>query len=388
MPRIIANVSHDGKKFRVSYRYTDPITGKVKNSSKRGFKLKREAEDWIVDKLPAIVAQKEQKRKTIDTMTMDELIEEYLFYKKMHVRITTFETKKHIIETKILPSFTGKLVVDVEPYDIIQWQHHLSESQKLVKKTVKSKNGKEKVIETQEYYSDTYLRTINNQLVAIFNYAATIRRLPISPCKGLEKIGAKDAPEREIWEPEEFAKFIRTQEHNPLLYYAFCTLFWTGMREAELLGIRSKDLDFKNGIINVKDGYHKVKGKVDKGLKNGESLRPVKIPSFLADELQEFVQSLGPMDPNARIFVTSKSTLLKHIHEGAARAGVKDIYVHCLRHSYISMCVFNGIPYTTISAQVGHSEFLQSLHYSHSYKNSGDFLVNALEQVKGGVANV
>ena len=79
-------------------------------------------------------------------MTMDELIEEYLFYKKMHVRITTFETKKHIIETKILPSFTGKLVVDVEPYDIIQWQHHLSESQKLVKKTVKSKNGKEKVV--------------------------------------------------------------------------------------------------------------------------------------------------------------------------------------------------------------------------------------------------
>ena len=52
-------------------------------------------------------------------MTMDELIEEYLFYKKMHVRITTFETKKRIIETKILPYFTGKLVVDVEPYDII-----------------------------------------------------------------------------------------------------------------------------------------------------------------------------------------------------------------------------------------------------------------------------
>ena len=385
---IRANIAKDGDKFRVTYRYCDPATGITKNTCKRGFKLKREAKKWIETELPSIIEALEQKRKTISTMTMDELIEEYLFYKKMHVRITTFETKKHIIETKILPYFAGRLVVDIEPYDIMQWQHHLSESQKVVKETVVSNSGREKVVKTQECYSDTYLRTINNQLVAIFNYAATIRRLPISPCKGLEKIGAKDAPEREIWEPEEFAKFIRTQEHNPLLYYAFCTLFWTGMREAELLGIRSKDLDFKNGIINVKDGYHKVKGKVDKGLKNGESLRPVKIPSFLADELQEFVESLGPMDPNARIFVTSKSTLLKHIHEGAARAGVKDIYVHCLRHSYISMCVFNGIPYTTISAQVGHSEFLQSLHYSHSYKNSGDFLVNALEQVKGCVANV
>jgi integrase len=385
---IRANIAKDGEKFRVTYRYCDPATGITKNTCKRGFKLKREAKKWIETELPSIIEALEQKRKTISTMTMDELIEEYLFYKKMHVRITTFATKKHIIETKILPYFTGRLVVDIEPYDIMQWQHHLSESQRVVKETVVSNSGKEKVVKTQECYSDTYLRTINNQLVAIFNYAVAIRRLPTSPCKGLYKIGAKDAPEREIWEPEEFAKFIRTQEHNPLLYYAFCTLFWTGMREAELLGIRSKDLDFKNGIINVKDGYHKVKGKVDKGLKNGESLRPVKIPSFLANELQEFVESLGPMDPNARIFVTSKSTLLKHIHEGAARAGVKDIYVHCLRHSYISMCVFNGIPYTTISAQVGHSEFLQSLHYSHSYKNSGDFLVNALEQVKGCVANV
>ena len=385
---IRANIAKDGDKFRVTYRYYDPATGITKNTCKRGFKLKREAKKWIETELPSIIEALEQKRKTISTMTMDELIEEYLFYKKMHVRITTFETKKHIIETKILPYFAGRLVVDIEPYDIMQWQHHLSESQKVVKETVVSNSGREKVVKTQECYSDTYLRTINNQLVAIFNYAVAIRRLPTSPCKGLYKIGAKDAPEREIWEPEEFAKFIRTQEHNPLLYYAYCTLFWTGMREAELLGIRSKDLDFKNGIIYVKDGYHKVKGKVDKGLKNGESLRTVKIPSFLADELREFIDSLGPMDPNARVFVTSKSTLLKHLHEGAAQVGVKDICVHCLRHSYISMCVYNGIPYTTISAQVGHSEFLQSLHYSHSYKNSGDFLVNALEQVKGCVANV
>ena len=385
---IRANIAKDGDKFRVTYRYYDPTTGITKNTCKRGFKLKREAKKWIETELPSIIEALEQKRKTISTMTMDELIEEYLFYKKMHVHITTFETKKHIIETKILPYFTGRLVVDIEPYDIMQWQHHLSESQKVVKETVVSNSGREKVVKTQECYSDTYLRTINNQLVAIFNYAVAIRRLPTSPCKGLYKIGAKDAPEREIWEPEEFARFIRTQEHNPLLYYAYCTLFWTGMREAELLGIRSKDLDFKNGIIYVKDGYHKVKGKVDKGLKNGESLRTVKIPSFLADELREFIDSLGPMDPNARVFVTSKSTLLKHLHEGAAQVGVKDICVHCLRHSYISMCVYNGIPYTTISAQVGHSEFLQSLHYSHSYKNSGDFLVNALEQVKGCVANV
>ena len=387
MARPIANVSHDGKKFRVSYRYKDPITGKVKNSCKRGFKLKREAEDWIVDELPALIARLEQKRKTIDTMTMDELIEEYFNYKGITARKTTMGTKDNIIQSKILPHFKGKLVVDIEPIDIINWQVEMSKPLKKVVKTV-IKNGKEEKEITYEKYSKTYLHTINNQIVAIFNYAKTIRKLPVSPCQGVVKMGSKKAPEREIWEPEEFEKFIKTQEHNPLLYYAYLTLFWTGVREAELLGIRKMDLDLKNGIVYVKEAYHKVDDEVDKGLKTPESFRSVKIPSFLVEELKDYTDSLGPLEPDSRIFETSKSTLLKHLHEGAAKAGVKDLCVHCLRHSYISMCVYNGIPYTTISAQVGHSKFLQSLHYSHSYKNSGDFLVNALEQVKGGVANV
>lgn len=387
MARPIANVSHDGKKFRVSYRYTDPITGEVKNSCKRGFKLKREAEDWIVDELPAIIAQKEQKRKTIDTMTMDELIEEYCKYKAITARKTTMGTKDNIIQSKILPHFKGKLVVDIEPIDIINWQVEMSKPLKKVVKTV-SKNGKKEKEITYERYSRTYLHTINNQIVAIFNYAKTIRKLKVSPCQGVVKMGSKDAPEREIWEPEDFEKFIKTQEHNPLLYYAYLTLFWTGVREAELLGIRKRDLDLKNGIVYVKEAYHKVEDEVDTRLKNKKSYRTVKIPSFLIEELKDFTESLGPLEPNSHIFETSKSTLLKHLHEGAAKAGVEDICVHCLRHSYISMCVYNGIPYTTISTQVGHSKFLQTLHYSHSYKNSGDFLVNALEQVKGDVANV
>ena len=387
MARPIANVSHDGKKFRVSYRYTDPVTGKVKNSCKRGFKLKREAEDWIVDELPALIARLEQKRKTIDTMTMDELIEEYRQYIAITARKTTMGTKDNIIQSKILPHFKGKLVVDIEPIDIINWQVEMSKPIKKVVKTV-DKNGKKEKKITYERYSRTYLHTINNQIVAIFNYAKTIRKLKVSPCQGVVKMGSKDAPEREIWEPEDFEKFIKTQEHNPLLYYAYLTLFWTGVREAELLGIRKRDLDLKNGIVYVKEAYHKVEDEVDTRLKNKKSYRTVKIPSFLIEELKDFTESLGPLEPNSHIFETSKSTLLKHLHEGAAKAGVEDICVHCLRHSYISMCVYNGIPYTTISTQVGHSKFLQTLHYSHSYKNSGDFLVNALEQVKGDVANV
>ena len=107
----------------------------------------------------------------------------------------------------------------------------------------------------------------------------------------------------------------------------------------------------------------------------------IMLPTFLRDELRELVESLHITNPNSRIFDMSKTTLLKHLHDGAAKAGVKDICVHCLRHSYISLCVNNGLPYTTIQKQVGHSEYLQTVYYSHSIQNSGEHLVNALNKI-------
>lgn len=371
---IKANVSRDGNKFRVSYRYLDPVTNQYKNTCKRGFKLKRQAKSWINNELPAIIARLEQKKKSIDTMTMDELIEEYCIYKKMHVRMTTFETKENIIKTKITPFFKNMYVSEVEPIDIINWQAEI---------TKQTKNDSD-----NDYYSDTYLRTINNQLVSIFNYATTIRKLKINPCKGIKKIGKKKAPEREIWTPEEFNQFIETQEDKPTLYYAYLTLFWTGVREAELLGITYRHIDFDNNIIYIKEGYHKVKEKVDVELKNNPSYRPVRMPKFLTQQLKEYTNSLYGLTPQTRVFEISKTTLLRNLHEGAKKADIKDVTIHCLRHSYISMCVQNGLPFATIKAQVGHSEYLQTMHYTHSYKDASDHLAQTIENVITGVEDV
>ena len=377
-------VKNGKEMYRVQFSFISPKDGKRHKTNKRGFEKKKDAQRWIKNDLPNTVRKLEEKTETKTIMTMDELIKSYCRYKNMHVRMTTAETKNNIINTKILPFFTGKEVEKIEPLDIVEWQEKMTNLTRKVKKTVFDENGKEKKIMVDEYYSETYLRTINNQLSAIFNYAVTIRKIDKSPCKGLEKIGSKKAPEREIWEPEEFEKFIHTQEYAPLFYYAFRILFWTGVRESELLCIELKNIDFKNNCIYVKDGYHKVKGKVEHGLKNKESYRPVMLPSFLSDELKDLVESLHISNPKSRIFDMSKTTLLKHLHDGAAEAGVKDICVHCLRHSYISLCVNNGLPYTTIQKQVGHSEYLQTVYYSHSIQNSGEHLVNALNKIYEG----
>ena len=86
-----------------------------------------------------------------------------LYYEDMNTRLRehTMRTKRYIIDLKILPYFGQKRVNDITAADIRKWQNEL------IKKN----------------YSQTYLKTINNQLSALFNYAVQFYDLKSKPCK-------------------------------------------------------------------------------------------------------------------------------------------------------------------------------------------------------------
>ena len=71
-----------------------------------------------------------------------------VFLKRMY-------TKRYIIDLKIRPYFEKKILSEITVADVRAWQNELL--------MYKDKNGKG--------YSQTYLKTINCQLTAIFNYA-------------------------------------------------------------------------------------------------------------------------------------------------------------------------------------------------------------------------
>lgn len=112
------------------------------------------------------------------------------------------------MELKILPYFGNKRVNDITAADIRQWQNELI------------KMG----------YSPTYLKTINNQLNAIFNYAVRYYDLKSNPCAKAGSMGKSKAEEMDFWTGEEFRKFIDSVMNKRLSYMAFMTLYWTGMR--------------------------------------------------------------------------------------------------------------------------------------------------------------
>lgn len=89
-------VYKDGDKWRVIYRYTN-YKGERKQTQKRGFATKREAQAWERE----VMLKSESK---LD-MTFASFFEIYEADKKKRVKENTWESKSHIIRTKILPYF-------------------------------------------------------------------------------------------------------------------------------------------------------------------------------------------------------------------------------------------------------------------------------------------
>ena len=186
-------------KWLIQYRYTD-WQGKRRKSTKRGFATKREAEEWLRNFL---ITQKADF-----DMKFEDFWKIYCADMETRLREHTMRTKKYIVELKIFPYFGNKRVNDITAADIRQWQNELI------------KMG----------YSPTYLKTINNQLSAIFNYAVRYYDLKSNPCAKAGSMGKSKAEEMDFWTGEEFRKFIDSVMNKRLSYMAFMILYWTGMR--------------------------------------------------------------------------------------------------------------------------------------------------------------
>ena len=337
-------------KWLIQYRYTD-WQGKRRKSTKRGFATKREAEEWLRNFL--ITQKADFDMKFADFWKM------YCADMETRLREHTMRTKKYIVELKILPYFGNKRVNDITAADIRQWQNELI------------KMG----------YSPTYLKTINNQLSAIFNYAVRYYDLKSNPCAKAGSMGKSKAEEMDFWTGEEFRKFIDSVMNKRLSYMAFMTLYWTGMRLGELLALNPKDVDLEKRTITITKSYQRL-GKKDviTPPKTPKSKRVITIPEFLAADIKDYIDSLYELQENDRLFPITKYYLEHEMQRGIKESGVKRIRVHDLRHSHASMLIELGFSPLEIANRLGHEKVETTLNtYAHLYPNKQTKLAERLD---------
>lgn len=298
----------DTGKWWVVFRFTN-WKGERKQTQKRGFLTKRDALNWERE------AMLKQEAKL--DMTFASFFEIYETDKRKRVKENTWESKGHVIRTKILPYFGTRTMEEIEPKDIIAWQNELL--------SYKDELG--------QSYSATYLKTIHSQLSAIFNHAVRFYHLPSNPAQKAGAMGSESYKQMLFWTKEENMKFADAMMDKPQSYYAFEILYWCGIRMGELLALTPKDFDFGKSTLTINKSYQRLKGRVViTSPKTPKSNRTIKMSKFLCEELQEYIGMFYEIEDNDRLFRITKSYLHHEMDRGSKQSGVKRIRVHDLRY--------------------------------------------------------
>lgn len=307
-------VYKEGKNWKVQVYYRD-WQGNRKRKQKRGFRTKGEAKEWERDFF-------QQQTQSVD-IEFGNFLE--LYYKDMEVRLreNTMYTKRYIIDLKIKPYFEHKVLSEITVADIRNWQNEL----------------------LKQNYSETYLKTINCQLGAIFNYAVRYYNLKDNPCRKAGSIGKSKGEPKDFWMQDEFETFLETVDDKPEAKMAFQFLYWTGMRIGELLGLLYQDVNIESGIININKSFQVVAGEGKfVNTKTVASNRMIKMPEFLVNELNEYIHCHVNQSSDKRLFCFTDKRLAYHLNFGIEQTGVKKIQLHRIRQSHEKMLEAIGVP--------------------------------------------
>ena len=217
-----------------------------------------------------------------------------------------------------------------------------------------------------------------NRLLVLISFMFTLALRWETP--GLKTNPAKDHPlfkeqnqrERFLSEPDAQALFAAIkQSNNPMLQHIIPMLILTGARKREVLDARWKDIDLvqkswrihttKNGQprhVPLSDGAIAV---LDAIPRNGEWI-------FANEDTGK---------PYASTYVSW--------HTARTRAGLADVRVHELRHSFASFLVNAGRSIYEVQRLLGHAHIRTTQRYAHLSK---DTLLDATNAVNSAVGHV
>ena len=344
--------------WRVCYRYTN-WQGERKQTTKRGFRTRREALAWERDQLS-------KTRADLD-MTFARFVEIYTTDLKTRVKENTWHTKEHIIRTKILPYFGKRKMNEIQAKDIIAWQNEMMNA--------RDKRGKP--------YSPVYLKTLHSQLSSIFNHAVRYYDLQDNPVAKVKNMGKGQTREMLFWTPEEYRKFSFEIMDKPMSYYAFEMLYWCGIREGELLALTPADFNFERKTVSITKSYQRLDGRdIITDPKTPKSVREIAMPDFLVEEMKDYMKQIYGLEKDDRLFPVTKYYLKHEMARGAAAAGVKRIRIHDLRHSHISLLIDMGYTPLAIADRVGHESITITYKYAHLFPSTQTEMANKLDDLR------
>jgi integrase len=216
-----------------------------------------------------------------------------------------------------------------------------------------------------------------------------------NPCDLVDTPSWKARPMRTLT-PEELEGLLEVASSNrfyPVIYTAVST----GLRQAELLGLRWRDIDLDLQSISVCQVLYKHRGICEfKEPKTSHSKRRVSMTAKLADYLSEYRgerESLSLhlgrlLKPDDLVFSNGEGkpidpyVLSHNFARIVKRADLKNMRFHDLRHTFASLMLLMGAKPKVISEALGHSSVAFTMDtYSHIIEGMQSEAMALLDEV-------
>ncbi len=168
--------------------------------------------------------------------------------------------------------------------------------------------------------------------------------------------------------------FITEKQFKYLLNYInddfklfFTTLFYTGLRLGEILGLQYKNIQGTNLVLSHVLKMPNGTPYLSTIFKTPKSKRVVPIPIWL---------ELG--SGSGRIFTKSRDHYRKELNRALAAADMPHMTIHDFRHSYASMMINKKIDQFTLMELLGHDNITTTMNtYGHLYDDKRQEVTNS-----------
>ncbi|BFH10834.1 tyrosine-type recombinase/integrase [Paenibacillus melissococcoides] len=355
----------DGYKWMYKYYgAVDPLTGKKKPSTKRGFNSKKEAQ------LDAAIVELQVANGTFvsekDT-TFSEFAPKWLkiYSSTKNVKVSTVQSREVCIR-RLLKSFQHIMLKDVTKEMYQNYLISLKESG-YSKETITSTHATAKMLFGKAHELDI-IKVNPTEGATIPAFTKTVEEL--------EKY--EELPK--YFEKDELVRFLQTaKEHGMDKDYAtFLTLAYTGMRVGELCALKWKDVNFEEKSISITKTYWNKTNNTAKYTlntpKTTTSKRVILINDMVVEELKKLkaLQNIVKMQYRKEYydgdFIFAKLTKFygypekpKVIEQRLKRllkiSGFSDsLTPHSLRHTHTSLLAEAGVGLTEIMERLGQKD--------------------------------
>ena len=229
-------------------------------------------------------------------------------------------------------------------------------------------------------FKKTYLKSINNQLSALFNYTCKNYGLPENPAKVCGSMGKSKADKMKFWTLDEFKQFEEAISDKIISKTIFNLLYWSGMRSGEMMALTLGDFNFKGQAVEINKNYARLDRK-DFILeqKTPKSNRRVSLPTCVCELVKDYASRLVDYKDGDRLFDVTKRFLYHEMERDCAKSGTKRTRIHDIRHSHASLLFEKEVSILYISERLGHENIETTLEiYAHLYPHKNEQVMEKL----------